>query len=793
MVQPLGKMIRNGIRIGGYLYVIAAITFHILNILFPMRVDISYSTMVYAGDQKTVIHTFLSEDDKWRFYITPEEVPSLLKQLLVFKEDQYFFQHPGINPMAIMRALYFNIIQQRRTSGASTISMQVVRLLHPLPRTLGSKIKESFRALQLELSYSKKEILNLYCHMLPYGGNIEGLEAATRIYFGKEAMALSVSEQVLLCIIPNKPTSLRLREGNDQLKQHRDIWIKRFWANHIIKEEEALTSLNEPLMIKRHPLPRIAPHLCRRAFLKGGHTPIKGRIYTSLHDEIQRYAENALKAYVKRLETLDIHNGTAVIIDNHTGTYLAYCGSQDFNDEMYAGQVDGIMGIRSPGSTLKPLLYGMAMDEGLYTPQTILYDVPMDYDGYRPRNFTREFKGVVTLEESLLASLNIPAVQCLHALGSDKVNQKLISIGFHHLLPGGELPGLALALGGCGAHMEQLASLYTALAYKGVWRPLSFVSPSFLTSPKMTEQMLSPQASFLVTDILKKSQRPDFPFQSLHKVNKSPIAWKSGTSFGRKDAWSLGYNQRYTVGVWIGNFDGKGVPELEGSSIASPLLFDFFFFLENLPESINNNSKSPIPQAPRVERPDGVAIRKVCYHSGSPPGHLCDDIKTDYYIVGVSHTNTCQHLMEIWTSPDQRISYCNSCKNEQKQAIKGVYHRYPLELISYWRQENIYIPHPPPHFSGCSVISDSDEGPLITSLSNGGVYLLDHQDRRGLQLLCVTQQDVEKAYWYAGDRLIGISKNGEAMYWNPPEGLSLLSVIDEKGRKRTIEIRVEHY
>jgi penicillin-binding protein 1C len=793
MVQKSGKMFRKVLNIGGGLYVIAAITFHLLNIVSPLRVDISYSTVVYAGDQKTVIHTFLNKEDKWRFYLTPDEVPSLLKQLLVFKEDRFFFQHPGINPMAIMRALYFNILQQRRTSGASTISMQVVRLLHPLPRTLGSKIKESFRALQLELTYTKEEILNLYCHLLPYGGNIEGLEAATRIYFGKETMALSVSEQVLLCIIPNKPTSLRLREGNDKLKQHRDMWIKRFRANRILTEEEALPSLNEPLLIKRHPLPRIAPHLCRRALLKGGLPPIIGRIYTSIHYEIQRYAENALKGYVKRLENLDIHNGTAVIIDNHTGTYLAYCGSQDFNDDVYAGQVDGIMGIRSPGSTLKPLIYGMAMDEGLYTPQTILYDVPVDYDGYRPRNFTREFKGTVTLEEALLSSLNIPAVQCLHAVGSDKINQKLISIGFHDLLPEGELPGLALALGGCGSHLEQLASLYTALAYGGKWRPLSYVNPTLKTSSKVMEQMLSPQATFLVTDILKKSHRPDFPIQSLHKVNKSPIAWKSGTSFGRKDAWSIGYNHRYTVGVWIGNFDGKGVPELEGSTIASPLLFDFFYFLENLPEALNNNVNTRIPPAKRVEKPEGIAVRKVCYHSGSPPGHLCDDIKTDYYIVGVSHTNTCQHLMEIWTSPDQRISYCNTCLSEEKQAIKGVYHRYPLELISYWKQENIYIPHPPPHYTGCSVISDADEGPLITTLSNGGVYLLDHQDLRGLQLLCVTQQDVEKAYWYAGERMIGSSKNGEAIYWNPPEGLTLLSVIDEKGRKRTIEIRVEHY
>lgn len=747
-------------------------SFFLMNLFFPLHVHIEYSPLVTASDG-TVLKAYLTSDDKWRMMTELDEITPEMRKAIVFKEDKYFYDHPGINPFAVMRALFNNLFTGHRTSGASTITMQVARMLEPRDRTYGNKLIEMFRALQIDMLYPKDEILQMYLNLVPYGGNIEGVKAASLLYLQKTPGVLSLAELTALSVIPNRPTSLRPGINNDSIVQVRNKWLMRFDKAGIFPHAAIEDALLEPFNAFRTAGPDIAPHFCNRMIGQFPGIPI---IKTGLQAGMQVKAQKLVSDYVKQLWGLDIHNGAAIVLDNKTHRVLAYVGSADFYDTFDAGQVDGVTAVRSPGSTLKPLLYGMCFDEGIATPHTMISDVPVNFAGYSPGNYDEKFHGNVSVEYALQNSLNVPAVKMLNRIGLDAFEQKLGDCNFTPVTDHVKDLGLSLILGGCGVTLEQLTSLYSAFACQGYYS-----APHWLKADRDTERLpvVSDAAAFMVTDILSQLQRPDLPNFYANAKDVPLIAWKTGTSYGRRDAWSIGYDNNYTIGVWIGNFSGTGVPELSGASVATPLLFQLFNSIEK--EGSRDWNRMP---------PD-VDFRYVCSVSGKLPSDSCKNVVLDYYIPGVSPSEHCDHLIAVDVSPDEKYSYCKSCLPETGYKVK-YYMNYSPEIIAWMQSEHIPYDAIPPHNPECEKVFGKN-GPQIVSPVDNLDYYVDTSDVRQIMLSCNVQQDVREVYWYIDDKLLMTGEASSPVFFDPPEGNIKISCSDDKGRNTDIRIHVHYF
>ncbi|MFT3936271.1 MAG: transglycosylase domain-containing protein [Chitinophagaceae bacterium] len=403
------------------------VLFLLLNWIFPVPTKIEYSTIITDGKGE-VIHAYLTKDQQWRMKTELNEISPLLRKTIIEKEDKYFYQHPGINLMAMGRAFFKNLLRMKRTSGASTITMQVARALEPKKRTYLNKSVEMFRALQLEWKYSKDEILQMYLNMVPYGGNIQGVKSASILYFKKNPDHLSLAEITALSIIPNRPSTLVIGRNNDTIVKERNRWLEKFAADKVFTQKEIKDALDEPLTATRGTVPEWLPHLSYK--LKKQHKPI---VKTYIEMNTQFKIEKLVADYSRSLTLKNIRNAAVIVIDNQTHHVIAYVGSANFKDTIDAGQVNGAAAIRQPGSTLKPLLYGLCIDEGLLTPKTIITDVSVNYQGYAPENYDKKFNGYVSMEYALEHSLNIPAVKSLRLLGKDKLIQKLAACNFEQV------------------------------------------------------------------------------------------------------------------------------------------------------------------------------------------------------------------------------------------------------------------------------------------------------------------------------------------------------------------------
>ncbi len=762
----------KGVRFVLLAFAIGFGLFFVLNILFPMRVDIEYSQIVTARDG-TVLNAFLTSDEKWRMMTELDEITPEMQTAIVYKEDKYFYRHPGVNPAAILRALYNNITTGNRTSGASTITMQVARLLSPKNRTYGNKLIEMFRALQIDMLYSKPEILQMYLNLVPYGGNIEGVKAASVLYLEKTPEVLSLAELTALSIIPNRPTSLRPGINNDIIVRERNKWLERFKSAHLFEAEIIDDAIQEPFTAFRTEGPKLARHFSTRMKFRYPEQPI---IKSNLIAETQMQSEKMVGDYVKQLWGLDIHNGAAIVIDNHTHQIVAYVGSGDFFNTADGGQVDGVQAIRSPGSTLKPLLYALSFDEGLQTPQSIIADVPVNYSGYSPQNYDEDYNGNVTIEYALSHSLNVPAVKTLSEMGMDKFLNTLINCDFTTIDDKRKELGLSVALGGCGVTLEQLTRLYSAFANEGRYSHIRWLQQDNDTG---YIQAVSPGAAFMVTEILTQLTRPDLPNYYQSAKNVPLIAWKTGTSYGRKDAWSIGYNNNYTIGVWVGNFSGKGVPELSGANVATPLLFNLFNAIENE----NNKEWNTMPES--------VNFRYVCAVTGKNPADFCQNVVLDYYLPGISKNVTCDHLIEVKVNEKETLSYCTTCLPENGYKVK-MYEHFSPEIISWMQSKNIPVNLIPAHNPDCERVF-ADGAPVITSPVNQLAYYIDKLDKQKMMLNANVGSDVKKVFWYINDKLLTESDAKTPVFFEPEEGKTKISCSDDKGRNTDIEITVDYF
>lgn len=745
--------------------------FMALNLIFPLKLSIEYSPMLTDRYDK-VLYGFLSYDDKWRLKLSESEISPELEKAILFKEDQYFYYHPGVNPIAIARAIYKNSVRQRRTSGASTITMQLARMLEPKKRTYGNKLVEIFRAFQLEWKYSKDEILRMYLNLVPYGGNIEGIKSASELYFQKSPVQLSLAEIATLVVIPNRPTSLSLVKGRQEIAEARRKWLKRFAAAELFPQSEIQDALQEEIKFRGRNIPRESPHLARRL---RNETPTEPIIKTSIDLEIQRQVQGMVKNHVQALEITGIHNAAVIVIDNESMGVLAYVGSQDFFDTKYAGQVDGIKAIRAPGSTLKPLLYAQGIDEGLITNQSILLDVPMQYGTYEPENFDSSFRGKIRASEALSQSLNVPAVRLLDEIGVPKFLQKLTESGFKQIKKDENKLGLSVVLGGCGASLEELAQMYAAFANRGTLRSIKY---RYGESAAAKEEIISPGAAYLITETLTELSRPDLPIQWHNATNLPKVAWKTGTSYGRRDAWSIGYHPKYTVGVWVGNFDGTGVPDLYGAGTAAPLLFNIF-----------NQLPRPEGNAWFKFEEEQLVFREVCSESGHIPAKWCTSKVLDMALPGISPYQTCEHMRTIPVLQDSTMAFCTDCMPDSGY-INAQYPNYAPELLNYYQKNRINYLQPPPHNPDCERIF-AEGGPIITSPQNGLEYIIMDEDTSAIMLRCQAGPEVHTVYWYVNDRFIGSAPPNAPIFRQLSPGKQKISCSDDKGRNTHIDIELK--
>ena len=749
--------------------------FFLMNIVFPLKDKIPYSQQIVASD-KTLMYAFLSADDKWRMLVQPEEINQQLRKAIIYKEDRYFYYHFGVNPIAILRAAFNNTIYQRRTSGASTITMQVARLMYPKKRTYLNKFTEMFRSFQLEWKYSKEEILNLYFNLVTYGGNIEGVKAASLIYFGRKPDKMSLAQIVSLAIIPNRPGTLRPGTNTDELVKARNKWLQKMKVDKLFSDELIDDALNEPIDAKRSELPKFAPHFSLRMHNQYPDMPI---VYTNINLHHQQQLNTIAEKYSKRLHGYGIYNASVMILNNRTHTVEAYLGSADFADMLHSGQVDGVVAVRSPGSTLKPLVYSIAFDNGLMTPKSMIADVPVNFDGYAPENYNSKFNGNVTIEYALANSLNIPAVKTLNMVGIRSLTDKMKLAGFGQVLHSEGSIGLSVVLGGCGVKLEEMTTLFSAFANGG-----KFYRPHFLQSDTLNApvQLMTPAAAYMTADILSQVNRPELPTDVASSAMHIPkIAWKTGTSYGRRDAWSIGFNSDYTIGVWLGNFSGEGVPELTGAEMATPLLFELFNAIDY------NSAKS------RIVSPEDLDFRLVCSESGMLPEDNCLNRVIDYYIPQVTSIRRCDHLKKVFINSDSTFSYCTSClpANGYKTAE---YPNLDPDILSYYESEKISYRKIPPHNPKCERVFTEFE-PRITSLLNKKEYTVERDEKHPPQLLLAANvsNDVSQVYWYINDRFYKSAMTGEDVFFVPEVGKIKISCSDDKGRNSNIAITVKDF
>ena len=743
--------------------------FLLLNLLFPLPDKVEYSTVI-TDSKNEVIHAYLTSDQQWRMKTELAEISPLLRKILVKKEDRFFYYHPGVNFLAVARALVKNVLHMKRTSGASTITMQVARALEPKRRTYVNKAIEMFRAFQLEWTYNKDEILQLYCNLIPYGGNIEGVKAAALLYFNKSPDHLSLAEITALSIIPNRPSSLVPGKNNDRIVVERNRWLRYFAAAGICNRKEIADALEERLRASRNPTAMLLPHISYLLKKRGGDI-----ISTHIELNTQLKIEKLVQDYMAGLYALNIRNASCMVLDNTTHHVIAYIGSANFADTLNAGQVNGVTAIREPGSTLKPLLYGMCIDEGLMTPKSVITDVAVNYEGYAPENYDRKFNGYVSMEYALEHSLNIPAVKSLRLLGTNKLVQQLAACGFAQVKKDQHKLGLSMILGGCGATLEELTGLYASFANEGI-----YVKPLFTKQDSIRRgtRVMSAAAAFMINETLSKVHRPDFPvsWQSTEKMPK--IAWKTGTSYGRRDAWSIGYNKHYTVGIWVGNFSGAGIPELNGAAIATPLLFKIF------------NTIDYDTDQEWFRQPDGCDVRMVCAETGLVPEEHCTSKVLDYYIPLVSSTKKCGNMREVMVSADEKISYCKSCMPLNGYKIK-LLPIIPPEMQAYMDNNGIAYDKLPPHNPACEKIF-KEGAPVITFPANDAEYLISKKDPEPLQLICSPGSDVQKVYWYINDTYYKTTAAHTRQFFIPQEGPVKISCTDDKGRNKDIWIKVKY-
>ncbi|GAB3095293.1 penicillin-binding protein 1C [Lysobacter terrae] len=617
----------------------------LLDLAFPLPLpkQRDAGAVVLARDA-TPLRAFADRGGIWRYPVTTEQVSPLYLQALLNYEDRWFWRHAGVNPFALARAGGQWLRQGRVVSGGSTLTMQVARILDQpagrrQTRTPWAKLRQLARAVQLEVHLSKREILALYLNRAPFGGTIEGVEAASWAYLGKPAARLSHAEAALLAVLPQSPSRLRPDREAERARVARDKVLARMQTLGVWSAQEVRDARMEPVVARSLQPPQHASLLAQR--LRFAH-PQTTRIESTIDADLQRTLEDRVSAYFSDLP--ERTSAALLVVDNATLEARAYVGSVEFADKARLGHVDMVKAWRSPGSTLKPFLYGLALDDGLIHSESLLVDAPQAFGDYRPGNFDMAFNGPVGAAEALRLSLNVPAVDLLDRVGPSRFAARLANAGIDLKWPDGAKPNLAMILGGTGARLEDLVGAYAALNREGVAGRVRYQPQD----PRVERRLLSPGAAWIIRDTLEANPRPGSIADTFEMGGRPRVAWKTGTSYGFRDAWALGSTRRYTVGVWVGRPDGTPLPGQYGVVTALPLLFEV---VDSLPAQRGDAAPRPPPR--NVEQID------ICWPLGLPPDpqspQLCRRRLKAWTLDGVVPPTFAERDARLWNAGRERF------------------------------------------------------------------------------------------------------------------------------------------
>lgn len=742
-------------------------------------------TLVYSEDG-VLLGARIADDGQWRFE-TNGDINQKYAVCLINFEDQWFKWHPGINPIAIIRAFKQNITAGRVVSGGSTISMQTIRLIEKSPRTIPQKIKEMFMALGLELTHSKDDILRLYANNAPFGGNVVGIEAASWRWFGHKSADLSWGESALLAVLPNSPGLMHPGKRNTQLKNKRDRLLKKLYEKKIISETDYQSSIDEPVPDKPKALPDKAPYLVASL-----HQEKPGReLHTTLNSIIQNRAEERLQVWNNEFRQNGINHLAAIILDVKKNQVIAYCGNVNFTKPGYGNQVDVIKAPRSSGSILKPFLYCARLQEGEILQNTLIPDIPINIQGFAPRNYNKDYDGAVPASKALSRSLNIPSVIMLRDYGIPKFRDLLHKSGMSTIRKSADHYGLSLILGGAEVTLWDVASAYCSMAqtlnhynedeeyYSADW-----LKPACLKDTERAKNITDPNYSFYdagavwqTFEVLSEVNRPEeMDWHMMPSVRK--VAWKTGTSYGFRDAWSIGVTPEYVVGVWVGNASGESRPGLIGAATAAPVMFDLF---------------NSLPQSSWFSVPYGALDQiEICKESGHLKGRHCVSTDTIFCCKSANNTLPCPYHIPVSVNEDESERLFVDCNSNQ--VIKNTsWFVLPPSWEWYYKNKHPEYRPLPPVSRNC--IGRNSDVPMdfIYPTGNTSIILPKQLDSsEGKVSIEVAHQDPDMTlFWHLDDTFIGQTKTFHQMAIATGRGKHHLVIVDQNGGTISRYITIE--
>lgn len=751
------------------------------------------STLLYSSDGQ-LLGARIAPDGQWRFP-PADSLPGKFVTCLLTYEDKRFFRHPGVDPVAIVRAMRINLSRGKVVSGGSTITMQLARIARGnRDRTLYEKMVETGYALLLETAFDKHQILNFYASHAPFGGNVVGIETAAWRYFGRSAADLSWAESATLAVLPNSPALIHPGRNRARLKAKRDKLLTALKERGILDETEYGLSLLEPLPEAPVPLPDEAPHLLERLAADAPGT----RITTSVNRMLQRQTQEIVNRYARDYASNHIHNLAALIADAETGEVLAYAGNVTFKADARKGnQVDIITSPRSTGSILKPFLYAAMLHDGQLLPGTLVSDVPLNLNGFSPQNYNKTFYGAVPAHRAIERSLNVPLVRMLSAYNTGRFMSLLKKAGMTTLRFSEEHYGASLILGGAEGTLWDLTGMYASLArtlvhyrtYNGRYDPADIHPLTPYPAPpadpvrsvadkRLTDKpFLSAASIWFAFEAMSALNRPEEEADWQQFGSMKQVAWKTGTSYGGRDAWAIGTTPRYTVGVWVGNASGEGRPGLTGVGNAAPALFDLF---------------SLLPGSGWFDMPyDELLPMAICRLSGHKASAICDRVDTLYMPRSADKTEVCPYHRLVHLSADGRFRVNSSCESVGRMIARPWFVLPPSEEYYYRNYHIDYAPLPPVK-PGCG----EDRGrqiELIYPEHNAILYLPKGFSGKREQFVFKAAHARPDAilYWHLDDTYAGETTDHHQISFSASPGKHRLTLIDDQGNRKTISFEVK--
>ncbi len=695
-----------------------------------------YSRAVFSRDEQ-LLRVWLTKDQQFRFEPSRDPLPKKYVTALLAFEDRRFWIHPGIDPLSVIQSTIVNVKARGVKRGGSTITMQLARLSNPNTRSFISKVNEAFRALKIEFWYTKKRQLQLYAAHVPMGGNIVGIEAASFRYFGKSPKELTWAEASLLAVLPNAPGMIDVTRKRPALLEKRNRLLAILKDRHKLTNSEYALAIDEPLPERVSRIPFEAPHFCRFAMSQSK----KATIHSTLDRTIQKRLEEEIVRYRYTLNSFGVKNLSVLICDVPSGELLAYAGSQDYYDMAGLGQVDGIQARRSPGSVLKPVLTAAILDRGPFTPTSLIQDVPTYYGTFAPMNADHQFDGIVPLNQALIRSLNVPFVRLLDYCGAEQFYSVLTRSGVKFSEPASTY-GLSLILGGAEMSLWELAQLYGALARDGAVRSLKYDRS---LKDSVIDTLCSEGSAGLTRAILADLVRPEFEqYRASFSGKKGTIAWKTGTSYGQKDGWAIGFTGKLLIGVWVGNFTGEGNPAIGGAQSAAPLLFSLFNAFPRENDQITSTDTTKMD------------VVKICPESGFPAGELCPHAVERYLPKGRICEEPCRFhkVLSIDSATGEQL--CSSCWNSRVVRHDTLLILPPAARL-YQIKRGLAVDSIPPHNPTCSAVRSDRALELIYPTNGIRVFVPRNFGgvREKLYFSAAHRRSDAELFWYLDNHYIG--------------------------------------